>query len=291
MAGHPEATTLYSRVQTSNVETLLDRRRAGLRDAAAGRRRRSCSRTCRTATRSCSRASATRTTSGRTSRRRARTCSNTFLASGKVDDSLYVAQKVDFTPEVTQTALGKGLAGTMVGLAVLTVALAAADGPPGVQAQALRAQGERDAALGLRGRARPGRLVPRRADRDARLPGRRAERRAAGHAVDRHPDRARHLPGLGARDWRSGKAVGLVAAAGGALAGAWLGFHAATDLLALVTSIAGAVAGANLALILLDVSRGRSTGSGAVTGTAMELRRPPPEPAGAQARSAATSRS
>jgi len=50
--------------------------------------------------------------------------------------------------------------------------------------------------------------------------------------------------------------IGLAAAAAGALIGAWLGFHAATDLLALVTAIAGAVAGANLTLILLDMSRG-----------------------------------
>ena len=46
---------------------------------------------------------------------------NTFFASGQVDDSLYKPAKVDFTPEVTQTALAKGIAGTMVGLALLTV--------------------------------------------------------------------------------------------------------------------------------------------------------------------------
>ena len=98
-----------------------------------------------------------------------------------------------------------------------------------------------------------------------------------------------------------GKAVGLVAAAGGALAGAWLGFHAATDLLALVTSIAGAVAGANLALILLDVSRGRATGERRRRARAATCRRASSSAPGAltqgnggrrpQARSAATSRS
>jgi hypothetical protein len=57
------------------------------------------------------------------------------------------------------------------------------------------------------------------------------------------------------RDWSAGtKGVGLAAAAAGALAGAWLGFHATTDLLALVTAIAGAVAGANFTLILLDIA-------------------------------------
>jgi hypothetical protein len=46
---------------------------------------------------------------------------NTFLASGRVDDSLYRPQPVDFTPEVTLSALAKGIAGTMVGLAVMVV--------------------------------------------------------------------------------------------------------------------------------------------------------------------------
>src|SRR5687768_842993 len=46
------------------------------------------------------------------------------------------------------------------------------------------------------------------------------------------------------------KMVGFAAAVAGALAGAWLGFHATADLLALVTAILGAVAGANLVLIL-----------------------------------------
>ena len=46
---------------------------------------------------------------------------NTFLDSGKVDDSLYTPATVDFTPEVTQTALAKGIAGTMIGLALIAV--------------------------------------------------------------------------------------------------------------------------------------------------------------------------
>ena len=54
------------------------------------------------------------------------------------------------------------------------------------------------------------------------------------------------------------KAVGLATALMGGLVGAWLGFHAAVDLLALVTAIVGAAAGANLTLIVLDMSRARS---------------------------------
>src|SRR6266581_733055 len=46
---------------------------------------------------------------------------NTFFDSGRIDRSLYKPTNVDFTPDVTQTALGKGIAGAMVGLALLTV--------------------------------------------------------------------------------------------------------------------------------------------------------------------------
>jgi hypothetical protein len=44
---------------------------------------------------------------------------------------------------------------------------------------------------------------------------------------------------------------------GGALVGAWLGFNAAADLLALITALVGAAVGANLALILFDISQAR----------------------------------
>src|SRR5215218_897955 len=44
---------------------------------------------------------------------------NTFFDNGEVDDSSYMHQAVDFTPEVTQTALGKGIGGAMMGLALL----------------------------------------------------------------------------------------------------------------------------------------------------------------------------
>ncbi|MGH2920431.1 MAG: hypothetical protein ACRDLS_17815 [Solirubrobacteraceae bacterium] len=54
------------------------------------------------------------------------------------------------------------------------------------------------------------------------------------------------------------KAIGFAAAVGGALAGAWLGFHAAGGLVALVTTIVGATAVANLALLVSDISRERS---------------------------------
>jgi pimeloyl-ACP methyl ester carboxylesterase len=57
------------------------------------------------------------------------------------------------------------------------------------------------------------------------------------------------------RDWSAGtKATGFAAATGGALLGAWLGFHALDGLFALVTSIVGAAAGANLLVLALDIA-------------------------------------
>jgi hypothetical protein len=55
------------------------------------------------------------------------------------------------------------------------------------------------------------------------------------------------------------KTAGLVAATAGALVGASLGFNATAGLLALITTIIGATVGANLTLIVLDMTRERST--------------------------------
>jgi hypothetical protein len=41
----------------------------------------------------------------------------------------------------------------------------------------------------------------------------------------------------------------------GALAGAWLGYHSATGLLAVVTTAVGATLGANAILLFLDIAR------------------------------------
>jgi uncharacterized membrane protein YfcA len=79
------------------------------------------------------------------------------------------------------------------------------------------------------------------------------------------------------RGWTAAtKLTGFVAGVGGALLGAWLGFHAGTDLLALVTAFLGAIAGANLALVVLDIARDRKArdrfayaepgGAGGITG-------------------------
>ena len=88
---------------------------------------------------------------------------NTYFDTGKVDRSQYKPQRVDFTPDVTQTALGKGFAGGIVGLALLTVLSLALMARRVTRAGRLRPQGRRHApAVGVHDRPRPRRLVPRR---------------------------------------------------------------------------------------------------------------------------------
>jgi len=184
---------------------------------------------------------------------------NTFFDSGQVDDSLYKPMSVDFTPEVTQTALGKGIAGAMVGLAILTI-LSLLWMPRRVHK---RGHFGRKASATLRslypivlglGGWLLGVLIVITTMPGVPLGNALLAVLTVGGPV-----------GLGIywawvhRDWSArSRGVGLAAAAAGALTGAWLGFHAAADLLALITAIVGAIAGANLALILLDMSRARS---------------------------------
>jgi hypothetical protein len=49
------------------------------------------------------------------------------------------------------------------------------------------------------------------------------------------------------------RTIGFMASLGGALVGAWLGFHASTGLMAVITTIIGAAAGANLSVLALDL--------------------------------------
>jgi hypothetical protein len=53
------------------------------------------------------------------------------------------------------------------------------------------------------------------------------------------------------------RTIGFCTAVAGALAGAWLGFNATPGLVAVLTTVVGAVLGANLALIVLDLTRDR----------------------------------
>jgi pimeloyl-ACP methyl ester carboxylesterase len=184
---------------------------------------------------------------------------NTFFDSGRVDVSLYKPQPVDFTPEVTQTALGKGVGGALVGLPLLTalsllwmaVRVRRRGGFGRKTSAVLRSL--YPIVLGLGGWFAGVLLVIT---------------TMSGTSIDDQLLAALSIGvpiGLGVyfawvnRDRPSGdNRIGLAAAAGGALLGAWLGVHTTADLLALFTAIVGAIAGANLTLILLDMARARA---------------------------------
>jgi uncharacterized membrane protein YdfJ with MMPL/SSD domain/pimeloyl-ACP methyl ester carboxylesterase len=180
---------------------------------------------------------------------------NTFFDTRRVDDSLYTPQKVDFTPEVTDTALGKGIAGTMIGLAALTVLSLL------LMARRVRKRGRfgRKASVTLRslypivlglGGWFLGVLIV-----ITTMPGVPLDDEVlAALSVG--------LPvGIGVyfawvnRDWSAHtKTTAFAAVVGGAVGGAWLGFNATEGLPALITTIVGAAVGGNLILLALDIA-------------------------------------
>ncbi len=176
---------------------------------------------------------------------------NTFLDTGKVDQSLYTPAKVDFTPDISQTALGKGLAATMLALpAIVVVSLllmwhrSRKRGRFGRRASAML-RSLFTLVLGLGGWF-IGLLTVLLAFPTVPLDDPLLAVLSIGIPV-----------GLGIylawldRD-RPKRMIGLTAAAAGALLGAWLGFQAANGLMAVVTTIVGAALGANLTLLILD---------------------------------------
>ena len=180
---------------------------------------------------------------------------NTFFDSGRIDRSLYKPTSVDFTPDVTQTALGKGIAGAMVGFALLTVL--------SLLAMAWRAHrrerfGRKAGAtlrslypivLGLGGWFLGVMIVI------TTMPGTPLDNELlAAFSVGVPVGLCLYFAWLN-RGWAAQtKAVGFAAGVGGALVGAWLGFHATEGLLALITTIVGATVGGNLALLGLDIA-------------------------------------
>jgi len=198
---------------------------------------------------------------------------NVFFDSGKVDRSLYTPARVDFTPEVTQTALGKGFAAALVGLALLaTLSL-------GLIALRVRRRGRlgRNSAAALRslypivlglGGWFAGLLIVL-----TTLP-------AVPLDDELFAVLSVGLPiGLGVylawvnRDWSARtRATGFAAAVGGALVGGWLGFNATEGLPALVTTIVGATAGSNLSLVLLDIAWDRQAHDRFVAEKTLEAR-------------------
>jgi pimeloyl-ACP methyl ester carboxylesterase len=181
---------------------------------------------------------------------------NTFLDSGKVDDSLYHAEPVDFTPARTFGDIAKVFVALALALSMVTVATLAW---MAWWVRKRRRFGRKASAvlrsaypiiLGLGGWLLCALIVL------ATMPS---------VPVDDELLVALSvgLPvGLGIylawvhRDWvTQKKRLGVAAAVAGTLIGAWLGFHAAAGLMALATAILGAVAAGNLLLILLDTVR------------------------------------
>jgi pimeloyl-ACP methyl ester carboxylesterase len=179
-----------------------------------------------------------------------------YLDSGQVDDSLYEPQRVDFTPEVTQAALGKGIGGAMVGLAVITVLsllwMAVRRTPRFGRKKSVLMRSLYPIVLGLGGWFLGVLLVI------TTMPGTPLDDQwLATLSVCLPVALGIYYAWLNRHSPARTRLTGFVAAVVGGLVGAWLGFHAGADLLALVTAIVGAVAGANLMLIALDISSAR----------------------------------
>lgn len=176
-----------------------------------------------------------------------------FFDSGRVDDSLYRPQKVDFTPSTTTPATAKLLLGVMPALAALAVlslvgmwarTRRAAFGPvSGVLLRSVYL-----VVLGLGGWSLGVLIVL------ATMPGVTINNEllaVLGVAVPV----ALGLFFAWVRPGGSARPVGLAMAIGGAALGGWLGFHATEGILTVVTTILGALAGSNLALVGLDITR------------------------------------
>jgi hypothetical protein len=181
---------------------------------------------------------------------------NAFFDTGKVDSSRYTPAKVDFTPEVTHTALGKGFAATMMAMPLIVVLSLL------LMWRRLRKRGRigRPASVVLRslytvvlglGGWFAGVIVVLVAFPTVPLDDVLLGVLSIGVPV-----------GLGIYlawvDRSRPRRFGLTCALAGALVGAWLGFHAGSGLLAVVTTIVGSALGANLALLVLDIVRAPS---------------------------------
>jgi pimeloyl-ACP methyl ester carboxylesterase len=185
---------------------------------------------------------------------------NHFFDTGQVDESLYEPATVDFSPGITYTALGKGFLGGMVGFVLISLLSLLWWMPRRVQKRGgfgpVGSASLRSAyplVLGFGGWFLGSLIV---LATGLAIPLDNALLAVLGVGVP---------IGLGVylawvhRDWSAKtKRDGFLGAMGGALAGAWVGFLATAGLLALITSIVGAAVGANLVLIALDIFRDRS---------------------------------
>ncbi len=185
---------------------------------------------------------------------------NTYLAGGRVDTSGYTAAKVDFTPTVGQVGIGKIVAGSMLGLAALTVLSLLW---MGLRARR-RAFGPKSSAavrsvyvlvLGLGGLF-AGMLVALTAWPTVPLTDELLVSVAVGVPVGLAIFFAWAHPRTPART----KVIGFAGALGGALVGAWLGYNvtaAAFGLLAPLLAVFGAAIGGNAVVLSLDIAWAR----------------------------------
>jgi pimeloyl-ACP methyl ester carboxylesterase len=185
---------------------------------------------------------------------------NTFFDTGKVDESRYRPSTVDFSPQVTQTALGKGTAGVMGGFALLTILSVVWLMPRRVRKRGCF--GRRASAtlrsvypivLGLGGWFTGLLLVM------IVAPGFNLDSQGLAVVAIGAP------VGLGVfwawvfkDDPAHSKRNALVAVMASSFAGSWLGFNAGADLLAIITAIVGATLLSNLVLIVIDVVGARA---------------------------------
>jgi pimeloyl-ACP methyl ester carboxylesterase len=184
---------------------------------------------------------------------------NTFLDRGTVDASRFKHRSIDFEPPVTQTAIAKGLVGSMLAFALITVASllwlprrVKKRGRLGARASVLL-RSLFPLVLGLGGWSLASLTVLTIAPGvpiDSEL--------LVVLSVGIPIALGTHSAWL-QRDWPAEtKRVGLAAAILSAIVGGWLGFHVTADLHAVFTTIAGAAAATNLALILVSVARERA---------------------------------
>ena len=185
---------------------------------------------------------------------------NTYLASGRVDTSAYTPAEVDFTPAVGQVGIGKIVAGSMLGLAALTVlsllwlGLRARRRPLGRKSSAV-VRSVYVLLLGLGGLF-AGMLVALTAWPTVPLTDELLVSVAVGVPVGLAIFFAWADPRTPVRT----KVIGFAGALGGALVGAWLGYNvtaAAFGLLAPLLAVFGAAIGGNAVLLSLDIAWAR----------------------------------
>ena len=180
---------------------------------------------------------------------------NTFFDTGRVDTSLYKRTSLDFTPTVSHGTIAKIILAVMLTFAALTVlsllwlALRARrrDGFGRKSGVALRALYV--VLLGLGGWF-AGALIVLVAFPTVPLD----DELLAAFSIGLPVGLAIYFAWVRSGWSTQTQATGFAGAVGGALVGAWLGFHVVEGLFALVTTIAGAIIGGNLLLLGLDIA-------------------------------------